>query len=205
MSIKYTNKFQIRKKLSFQITVVLILFVVSSVLYTPWLIFSDIFTKSNNLTLCDIKVFVTNITMDTASLLAVNLIPFIVMTAFSCVTGYSLLNNKRRLYVKKLKREKRFFKVLLSENIFFFFCCSPWLCYDIANDLGILNNISHYYISVIKDVTFFIYNSYCSCSIIVHIISNKRFRLYLLTCFKVKREEANQMVFSNTLPIRRLK
>ena len=51
VSIKYTNKFQIRKKLSFQITVVLILFVVSSVLYTPWLIFSDIFTKSNNLTL----------------------------------------------------------------------------------------------------------------------------------------------------------
>jgi ABC-type transport system involved in cytochrome c biogenesis permease subunit len=129
--------------------------------------------------------------MDIADFLISALIPFIIMITFSCITGYYLINNKTKLNLKKFKKEKRLYKILISMNIFFFLCYFPWSAYVITNDVYILNNISADYMSIVYNITNFIIFLYCSCSFFVHLICNRKFRSYLLACLKFKNETVN--------------
>jgi hypothetical protein len=191
ISIKYTHQFQIRKKLSFQIKVLSIMFLISSLIYSPYLIFNDITTSESNETFCAVEDTITSIWIDIADFFISSLIPFIIMIILSCITGYYLINNKRKLNVKKFKKEKRLFKILISMNIFFFLCYFPWSAYVITNDVYILNNISADYMSIVSNITNFFIFLYCSCSFFVHLICNKKFRSYTLACFKFKKETEN--------------
>ena len=190
ISIKYSNKYQIRKKFSFQITVLSIFFLLSSFIYSPYFIFNDII-KDSNTTFCGVEDTIISISMDVGDFLVSALIPFTIMMSLSCMTGYYLINNKRRLNVKKLRKEIRLFKILISMNIFFFLCYFPWSAYVITNDAFTLENISPDYMSVVYNITNFIIFLYCSCSFIVHFICNTKFWSYLLAFFTCAKNANN--------------
>ena len=191
ISIKYTHQYQIRKKLSFQIKVLSIIFLISSLIYSPYLIFNDLTTSESNETFCVVEDTITSIWIHVADFFISTLIPFIIMIILSCITGYYLINNKTKLNLKKFKKEKRLYKILISMNIFFFLCYFPWSAYVITNDVYILNNISADYMSIVYNITNFIIFLYCSCSFFVHLICNRKFRSYLLACLKFKNETVN--------------
>jgi hypothetical protein len=200
ISIKYTNEYQTRKKLSFQIIVLASVFLMSSLIYSPYFLFNEIIKTESNETFCGVEDTITSISMDIADFLISALIPFIIMIIFSCITGYYLIKNKRRLNVKKLRKEKRLFKILISMNVFFFLCYFPWSAFVITNDFYTLQNIlpDEYYMSIAYDITNFIIFLYCSCSFVVHLICNKKFRSYLLKCLEFKRVGLAQATTNGT-------
>ena len=180
MSVKDATKYKFRKKLSFQLLVLLTTFLISSIIYAPYFIFNDVIAYSDNTTVCEVEDPVTSISIHVSDFFISTLIPFILMLILSCMTGYYLINNKRRLNVKKLRKEIRLFKILISMNIFFFLCYFPWSSYVVYT----LQNISPDYMSVVYNVTNFIIFLYCSCSFIVHLICNRKFRSVILSCKK---------------------
>ena len=182
MSVKSATKFKFRKKLSVQFFSLLTIFLISSFIYSPFFIFNDVITHSDNTSFCGVEDAVTSLSMHISDFFISTLIPFLLMIIFSCITGYYLINNKRRLNVKKLKKEIRLFKILISMNFFFFFCYFPWSAYVITNDIYTIQNISPNYMSIVYNVTNFIIFLYCSCSFVVHLICNKKFRSVILYC-----------------------
>ena len=174
----------IRKKRSFQIAALTTIFLVSSLIYAPFFVFNDIIIDLNNSSYCGVEDTFTSIFMDASDFIISALIPFIIMIAASCLVGLYLVKNRIKLNKKKMRKEIRLLKILIGMDIFFFLCYFPWSAFVLTNDFLTLEGLFIDYMSIVYNVTNFIIFLYCSCSFVIHFISNKKFRSYLLCSSK---------------------
>ena len=141
MSVKYSNKFAFRNKIGYQLSMVSTILLISLISNIPYYYFTEIFEDSKGLKCSYDKNPIIGIDLIISYLIINILVSFVVSITFDCLTGYQLINNKRRFNGKIFLKEKRLFKILISMDIFYLICFFIWFIYKIVFIYYSLNNI----------------------------------------------------------------
>ena len=189
VSIKYPDRFNFRKSYTFQTIILSIVFVLSLILYFPYYYFYDTVLTSNSTDTftftCMVTDPVASFYLDMFNLSFCALIPFLVMILSSAYIGYHL-----RFRRTDLKKDLKLFKILISMDIFFFICYTPFCIIVLIGDTVTVNNMdTSIVLYVIFMISYFLLYFYGSCSFIVHYISNLKFRNEFKLMIGIKTKE----------------
>jgi hypothetical protein len=185
VSIMHPHSFRFRDKLKFQISILILIFLMSSAAYSPYYIYSGLYnnTEDNKIyTYCNIiDYFVAGIWVPFYDLIISTGLPFTIMLFTTCRVGFYLVKNKKNI---KSEKEMKLFKILLGMNMFFFFFYLQWLILQLVYQLTppaplyIQQMFQIWYI-----VSNFMNSTYCSVTFFVHFFCNSQFRKYFKSMF----------------------
>ena len=182
VNVKYPKKFLYRKKWSFQLTIFSIMMLLLMLIYLPFTFYNKIESQSNS-SFCGVDDASTGFGLHISDFFVSTLIPFLIMLFSNCFIGYNLIRRKIKLNKKKLKRELKFFRVIISMDIYFLVCYFPWSAYVITNDVLTLYGSVPDFFNIVFEATNFLIFLYCSCSFFVHFSCNRQFRKCLIGLF----------------------
>ncbi len=111
------------------------------------------------------------------------------MVVTSSLMGYQLIANKVRLQQKKFQREVQLVKSMLSINVIFLICYSPFSFFIITSDVLLLNDLLPYYMLIISDLINFLVFFYSSCGLFIYLLFNRQVRNYFFSMIGIQKDE----------------
>ena len=188
VSIMHPHNFRFRDQLNFQLPILILIFLISGVVYSPYYLFSGLYNnleQNTNYTYCNIIDLVAQLWVPWGDLIISTGIPFIIMLFTTCRVGIYLVKNKNNI---KSKKELKLFKILLGMNSFFFLFYLQWLILQLVYQVSPPGSL---YIQQIIQIWYslsqFINATYCSVTFFVHIFCNKKFRKYFISMLCVSK------------------
>ena len=172
ISVKYPKGFTFKNNLSFQIIFILVSFVASLLIETPYAIYSVPVRNGNFTTTCGFNPPTSGDILSMNMLVTCSLIPFAIMTVSSIGIYILLKRSKTRISKSSdLKKEFNMFKTLMGLNLFFFICNAPLCMFVFLKS----------YVTMLIMYPLVIVAGYCleiGCSLLfpVHFLTNKLFR-----------------------------
>ena len=185
ISVKYPRRFNIKNKLSFQIAIILIAFIICVGFNAKDLTLNDAIIIRNT-TIC----FYTSLDFITFSTMAMfvscSLVPFVIMTFCTIVIHVMLVRLKSKFAIPSdLKREVQMFKTMVGLDCFFFISNAPLNIFVFLRPY-LANQIIYPMASVSRFILQFQYTF----SFFMYLISNKLFRLtFFQIFFKIRSSE----------------
>ena len=191
LSVRYSSKFQFRKKLKFQLLAILITFMALLCIDAPYIVYDDIYFY-NNESKCitgnayiDFYVSVTN-TLTSA------IIPFVLMIIFSGLIGHFLIRHRKNLQIRrKTRKELRMVKLWFATSLFFLICTLPFYIQGLVHDLISFHDpnffFSDYLFDFLYSITWMFSHVPNSFEIFVCLSTNKVFRDYFFSIFILKK------------------
>ena len=163
--VKYP-KSQFRKNYKYQIFILLIIFFASCLASMPYIFYLDV--KNGWCTGLSILVsFYLNFYFTIISII----IPFILIFGGSLATFLHLRKTQLNINKKNYKKSKRFFKLTLGLNLFFFICLFiPLFVSIIFNATNTLMPNLLYYLFFLLQAFYF------SCDFFIYLVVNRKFR-----------------------------
>jgi hypothetical protein len=135
-SVKYSQKFQFRNKLKYQILIVLVISLAVAGLNLPVVMYMDLVAlKYNNVTyiVCTFDLYdfvpISKYILVKSSFVSL-FIPFFLMLLSTILIAHHLVKHKRKFNSSrtKFKKEVRYVRVVISVDFFYFITNSPTLC-----------------------------------------------------------------------------
>ena len=169
------------------------MFTLSLAVIFPYFQFSEIH-NINNSTVCGVSKPLLGFIMDTSDFCLSLIIPFVISISLNSQSGYHLIKNKMKLNSKTLKREKRLLVVLISMDLAYFLCFTPWFAYIISKDVLMLTQKSTDFMLTLRNATSFIYYLHSTCSFFIYYACNKQFRSYFKRMIGVKQQAGREII-----------
>jgi hypothetical protein len=194
LSIRFPTKFEFRKNLKFQATLVAGVFVFSLIINVPFSIYFEKVNPTNISTkFCDIVNHLNGFNLYLIYILVLHGIPFLINSAciFLCLHHLNYLKQQSMplRVLNNLKRETQFLKNVVVMDIWYILCYLPlYILFLIGHQLA-LNNTSYSYWSLTNSIILVLTRVQAGCNIFVFILFNKFFRQELWSLFKRKRIE----------------
>ena len=136
VSIMHPHSFCFRNKLKFQLSILILIFIISFGAYFPFYYYSGLYTlleQNINYTYCNFVDLTSEIWLPFYDLFISIGIPFIIMLFTTCRVGIYLVKNKRNV---RSNKELKLFKILVGINLFFFFFYLQWLIFQFFYQLS---------------------------------------------------------------------
>ena len=181
MSVKFPNKYLFRNKLKYQLLAIAAILIASILVNIP----SFLHYETSNVSVCGIADDFIGIQIFSANLIISNIAPLLIMILTSSLTTYYLIKEKKKIRQesnrKSFIRELKFFKCVVSVDLWFFICYLPW---------SILNLLKYVFRSQNKVYDFWrVLQAFCvilvmvqtTCNFFVYYIFNKSFKNYFYT------------------------
>ena len=178
LAIKFPHRFSFRNNYQFIVKILILVFIILCAVYIPVLYFIE---KTND-SKCSTKPE-TLIWLNICDMIISVLFPSFVMIVSSCLIGFSLIQNKRKLELD-IKKEKKLFKILLSIDLFFFLCFFSYSLQIVFDNFQPHFYKKFLFVFIFFHFIYFLMFLHTSCSFFVHFLSNRKFRRYFLTMIK---------------------
>ena len=178
ISVKCPNNFLIRNKVKFQVTIIACLIFGSSIKSIPFYYFYNLYSINNTTQCVFTESSSTKMLLDILLHVLSLCFSFSISIISNCLTSYQLIHRRKRLNIKIFKKEKRLYKILISMDVFFFICYSPWCVYTILNDTFTAKNYFPSSMTIFFNIANFMFYLYQSFSFVVYFLSNKQFRSF---------------------------
>ena len=170
-AVRYPTKFQLRKKLKYQVIVVSFIFIILCLLHLPEIFLLNVYSNYGCGIIDPTPKFIINL----YNLILEILIPFILMAITNSLTFNKLISLKKETNGNSFNNARKLFKVSSSMNLFFLLTNLPYWIYCL------IFYISNYYFSpIIYTLLYFLTVFYFSCDILIYFIANILFRQYCL-------------------------
>ena len=193
-----------RETIKYQVLAVAIIFLIALAPTLPIVYYFDI-QIGNETTECYSNDGKVAVYLFLAIVLVSNIIPFILMILSSSLIFYQLISQKSKLQkdLKKVQKEKKFIKLLISLDFYFLLANLPSNIFGMifcvlfisSLDLSFFSSDLYNYINAVTSFTYYIY---VSCNIFVYFSCNKLFREQLLSMLKIKLHNKKKPSISTT-------
>jgi hypothetical protein len=174
--VKYSRRFQFRKKYKNQMLIELIIFLVSCMISLPFIFYMILKDGLCSGLTFDISFYI-NLYYSTVSII----LPVIIIVLVSTITFIHLKKTQKRINPKKFKKSKSLLKITLGLNSLFFISNFPPFV------VGMIFNLSN------NNMPDLIYNFlallsyiYYSCDFFIYMVANRLFRDTCFSYFKCK-------------------
>jgi hypothetical protein len=160
----------------------LILFIMM-IINIPRIFYDDV----SHLTMCSIDEAVKGFYIYSSNLIISNLLPSFIMIFCNCYTVHHLFNKKKRLNqrVSNYKREKNFAKSVLTMDLCFFICFSPYTLITLLHYTGVYVNTNNDDLwELLFDICGILTSIESSFKFFVYYFCNLQFREYFLSIFR---------------------
>ena len=171
ITVKGTIMFVFRKKLKYQILVILAIFLSLLAIDSPFFIY---YKLGANETGCQPINVTTSTYLDILDGLIAAVIPFVLMILFNSLIACKLINQKAKLHQnrRKIKKDTLHFKTTCAICLYFLFCNLPFCIFTVTNDLLGIDYIGTFTFFILNTLTYV----YSSCNLFVYILANRIFR-----------------------------
>lgn len=159
-SIKFPNRYKFRRKLKFQAKLLTIIFIIITILTTPFYWYNDVEIILNR-TLCSISDPYTQYLVSFSFAFLNLFIPLIIITLCMISICYHVHANKVALLQKrKYSRKVKHIKFMIAVDSFYFICNSPYWIQKMIIDKSASSSYS-YYICFIANYFIYVQSSFC--------------------------------------------
>ena len=183
LSLKYQGDFKFIKKFKYQFLALSLIFISSFLINIPRFFYAGF----SNVTLCFINDLPIALYLDIESLFISIVVPFFIMFLSTIIIIHYMITQKRRLQQNLInyKREKDFVRSVLTMDLWFLLCYSPFSFSELYQIYyGSNNNVN---LKIFVSVAQFLLMFEMSFNFLIYLVCNKQFRKYFLSitcCFR---------------------
>ena len=177
MSIKYSTRFEFRKKFNFQLLALLVILIAASLVNVPHFIFDDYSngTNASSHLQSDLDAYFIFLTSFVGSIV----VPFIIRIVCLILILHYLITKKRRAHQQQnlnYNREVQVLKNVCAMDVWFLFCSIPANVTEFFQRKFILENISYDFLPLFYSLIAIFPLLQASCNIFVYLGFNTQFR-----------------------------
>ena len=198
LTLKYSTKFKITQKLKYQVLALFTIFLIILLLNIP--IYLNV-NKTNNDTICDFFDKQTGFYFYLFNLIISCIIPFTLMIFSTCLVLNYFIRQKVKLKqnIKNYKREKDFIKSVLTLDLWFLICYSPFCIMSFLNYSLDFNYIDADIWNFVFDLSVILAMAEISCNFFIYLLSNKLFRSYFISMIICRERRQNNLTVNFNL------
>jgi hypothetical protein len=183
LSLKFESRYKFIKKLKYQLLALFSILFIMLLINIPRIFYDDV----SHLTMCSINDVEKGFYIYLSHLIISNLLPSLIMIFCTCFIVYQLVIKKKRICQKitNYNREKNFVKSVLTMDLWFFICITPFTLITFFHYTDVYVNVNNDDLwKLLFHICVILTSIESTCKFFVYYFCNSLFREYFLLLFR---------------------